>query len=108
MFYRFHVLISFVVVSGSVVSTDQKMSPAGYHMGLPSTDQQFSTHAYSDPLASYSSYNPYAGMDSSYLNMNKARGTPYARNPAEYPAYFSRVAGLHPRSNHVGYDYGTG
>ncbi|ELU07917.1 hypothetical protein CAPTEDRAFT_226618 [Capitella teleta] len=89
---------------------DQKVSPGSYHMhGLHAApDQQFPAHAYSDPLASYPTYNPYAGMDSSYFNMNKARNTPYARSTAEYPTYFPRVAGLHPRTNHVTYDYGTG
>jgi hypothetical protein len=77
-------------------------------MGLTAPDQQFATHPYSDPLASYPTYNPYAGMDSSYYMHNKTRATPYARNAAEYPTYFPRVAGLHPRSNHVAYDYGTG
>ena len=77
-------------------------------MGLASHEQQFPAHAYSDPLASYPTYNPYAGMDSSYFNMNKARTTHYARNADEYPTYFPRVAELHPRSNHVAYDYGTG
>lgn len=91
----------------STTPTDpgQTKLPTSSYMGH--MEQGFTTaHAYTDPLANYPSYSPYATMDS-YMNVNKTRPTPYSRTP-EYPTYFSRVAGLHPRSNHVGYEYGTG
>src|SRR6218665_3931626 len=87
-----------------------KLYPGGYPMNVPSTDQRFSAgYPYSESIPSYPTYSAYPSAMDSYIGMSKSRPTPYSMNP-EYPAYFSRVAGLHQvsRSGHVGYDYGSG
>jgi T-box protein 1 len=98
--------------------TDQRSVVGGFPTG------SYSPYGTADTLATYPSYSPYAGtatsvsvgsaagMDS-YL---KVRPSPYSVN-SEYPAYFSRVAGLHhhhhvgaaaaSRSGQIGYDYGS-
>lgn len=79
-------------------------------MNVPSTDQRFAGYPYSESLPPYSPYPPYSSTMDTYLGMGKSRPTPYSMNP-EYPAYFSRVSGIHhqvSRSGHVGYDYGSG